>query len=116
MLGQKFYEESLKREVVFLVQSGQLSKEEARRKYGIKGHSIILKWICKFEGSDPRYQILMDYSKSDKKELIKRIRELERQLEDEKIRSYGYSRMIDIAEEQLKIPIRKKPDTKQSGK
>lgn len=116
MKGQRFYEESLKREVIALVQSGQLSKEEARRKYGIRGHSIILKWISKFEGTDPQIKVLMDCSKSDKKELIKRIRELERQLEDEKIRSFGYSRMIDIAEEQLKISIRKKPDTKQSGK
>ena len=49
-------------------------------------------------------------------ELEKRIKELERQLEDEQIRSFGYSKMIDIAEDQLNISIRKKPDTKQSKK
>ncbi len=111
-----YYSESLKREIVFQVQSGQISKEEARRKYGIKGYTTILKWIRKFEGSDPYLQSLMDYNKSDKKELIKRIKELERKLEDEQIRSFGYSKMIDIAEDQLKVPIRKKPDTKQSKK
>ena len=111
-----YYSESLKREIVFQVQSGQISKEEARRKYGIGGSTTVLKWIRKFEGSDPYLQSLMDYSKSDKKELIKRIKELERKLEDEQIRSFGYSKMIDIAEEQLKVPIRKKPDTKQSKK
>lgn len=116
MSGLNYYNESLKREVLFEVQSGQISKEEARRKYGIKGHSTILKWIRKFEGSDPHYQSIMDYSKSEKKELIKRIKELERKLEDEQIRSFGYSKMIDIAEEQLKVSIRKKPDTKQSKK
>ena len=116
MTGLNYYSESLKREVIFLVQSGQTSKEEARRKYGIKGHSTILKWIRKFEESDPQFQSLMDYSKSDKKDLIKRIKELERKLEDEEIRSFGYSKMIDIAEERLKVPIRKKPDTKQSKK
>jgi translation initiation factor 2B subunit (eIF-2B alpha/beta/delta family) len=56
----------------------------------------------------------MDYKKSDKDELIKRIRELERQLEDEQMRSFGLSKMIDIAEDQLKISIRKKSATKQS--
>ena len=116
MTGLITYSESLKRAVVLEVKSQQISKEEARRKYGIKGHSTILKWIRKFEGSDPLLQSLMDYSNSDKKELIKRIKELERQLEDEQIRSFGYSKMIDIAEEQLKVPIRKKPDTKQSKK
>ena len=116
MSGYKIYEESLKREVILLVQSGQISKEEARRRYGIRGHATILNWIRKFEGSDPHLQSLMDYSKSDKKELIKRIKELERKLEDEQIRSFGYSKMIDIAEDRLKVPIRKKPDTKQSKK
>jgi cell division septum initiation protein DivIVA len=56
----------------------------------------------------------MDYKKSDKEALIKRIKELERKLEDEQIRSEGLSKMIDIAEEQLKITIRKKSSTKQS--
>jgi len=116
MTGLKTYSESLKREIVFQVQSGQISKEEARRKYGIGGSSTVLKWIRKFEGSDPHLQSIMDYNKSDKKELIKRIKELERKLEDEQIRSFGYSKMIDIAEERLKVPIRKKPDTKQSKK
>ena len=56
----------------------------------------------------------MDYKKSDKETLIKRIKELERKLEDEQIRSEGLSKMIDIAEDQLKISIRKKSVTKQS--
>ena len=56
----------------------------------------------------------MDYKKENKDGLIKRIKELERQLEDEKIRAEGYSKMIDIAEGQLNISIRKKSTTKQS--
>ena len=116
MTGQKFFSDSLKRKVVFQVQSGQITQAEANFKYGIKGHSTILKWIRKFEGSDPDFQSYMDYNKSDKKDLIKRIKELERQLEDEQIRSFGYSKMIDIAEERLKVSIRKKIDTKQSKK
>ena len=110
-----FYEESVKREVVHLVQSGQISKEGARRRYEIHGHATILNWIRKFEESDPQ-QSSMEYNKADKKDLIKRIKELERQLKDEQIRSFGYNKMIDIAEEQLNITIRKKPDTKQSKK
>jgi len=112
----KLYSESLKREVVREVQQGRISKEEAKRKYGIPGHGTVLNWIRKFEESGPHYDPMKDYSKLDKQALIKRIKELERQLEDEQIRSFGYSKMIDIAEEQLKVPIRKKPDTKQSKK
>lgn len=114
MKGNKSYSESLKREVVRELKLGNISKEEARRKYDIKGHSALSKWIRKFDVKPTDYRKLMDYKKSDKEALIKRIRELERQLEDEQIRAEGLSKMIDIAEEQLKITIRKKSTTKQS--
>jgi transposase len=114
MRGNKTYSESLKREVVRELKLGNLSKKEARRKYEIKGHSALLKWIRKFDDKATDNQKLMDYKKSDKDALIKRIKELERQLEDEQIRAEGLPKMIDIAEEQLKITIRKKSTTKQS--
>jgi transposase-like protein len=116
MKGNKYYSDSFKREVVREVLAGHLSKEEARRKYNIKGGAAVLYWIRKFADQDQLKNPDMDYKKSDKRDLIKRIKELERQLEDEQIRSYGYSKMIDIAEDQLKVSIRKKPDTKQSKK
>lgn len=114
MKGYNFYSESLKREVVREVKSGLISKAEAKRKYGIRGCGCIIKWIRKFEGKLPDNRKVMDYKKSDKDALIKRIKELERQLEDEQIRSFGLSKMIDIAEDQLNISIRKKSVTKQS--
>lgn len=56
--------------------------------------------------------------KTDKQEsatnqaLEQRIKELERLLEDEQLRSEAYGRMIAIAEQEYKIPIRKKSNTK----
>jgi transposase-like protein len=114
MKGRKFYSDSIKREVIREVKSGFLSNIEARRKYDIPGSSTIMGWIRKFDGETTNYRRIMDYKKSDNKALIKRIKELERKLEDEQIRSEGLSKMIDIAEEQLKITIRKKSATKQS--
>jgi transposase len=114
MKGNKFYSNSFKREVVREINSGLISKAEARRKYDIRGSSLIISWIRNFDGKITDNRSIMDYKKSDKELLIKRIKELERQLEDEQIRSEGLSKMIDIAEEQLKITIRKKSTTKQS--
>jgi len=116
MITYNDYTDSLRFEIVRKIQTGQITKAEACRIYCIKSHSTISNWIRKFERSDSYLQIPMKYNNSDKKELIKRIKELERQLEDEQIRSVGYSKMIDIAEEQLKVSIRKKPGTKQSKK
>ena len=38
--------------------------------------------------------------------------ELKKQLEETQIKAEGYNLMIDIAEKQFNIPIRKKPGTK----
>lgn len=110
----KLYDESLKLSVISEYKNGLISKSALARKYGIKSSYTITNWIRKL--AEEPFSPTMDYSKSDKKDLIKRIKELERQLEDEQIRSFGYSKMIDIAEDQLNLSIRKKPDTKQSKK
>ena len=53
-----------------------------------------------------------DKPKKSKAELEKRIKELQNQLLDSQLKEEAYRRMIDIAEKELKISIRKKPDTK----
>lgn len=45
-------------------------------------------------------------------ELKQRIKELEQQLETARLKAEGFEIMIDIAEKELNIPIRKKSDTK----
>lgn len=114
MTGLKFYSEALKRRAIQEVLSGNISRREANRRYGIKGHSTISKWICNLEVHDPFNNLIMDNEKFSKDDLIKRIKELEDRLESEKLRSDGLSKMIDIAENLLKISIRKKSGTKQS--
>lgn len=51
-------------------------------------------------------------STQDPKELQKQIKELQRQLEDARLKEEGYKLMIELAEKEYKIPIRKKPNTK----
>jgi hypothetical protein len=45
-------------------------------------------------------------------QLKKRIKELENQLEDTEMKAIAFSTMIDLAENEFKIPIRKKSNTK----
>ncbi len=49
---------------------------------------------------------------TDPKELLKRIEELQKELELSRLKAEGYELMIEIAEKELNIPIRKKSDTK----
>lgn len=117
------FSESLKLSIINRVSTGLISKEEARRRYGIKGKSLILDWqrnyqkygLCSLNLKTD--YILLKAPKPNQPELAQedlkaRIKQLERQLEDEQLRSEAYSRMIDFAEKELNIPIRKKSSTK----
>lgn len=115
------YSDEFKLAVTNEVLSGLLTKEEARRKYSIKGKSAILKWMRKFGLAEqkalPPYFAHMKPEKDKENAVLKaKIRDLERALEDAKLKAELYSKMIDIAERDLDISIRKKPSTKQSGK
>ena len=55
-------------------------------------------------------------TESEKKKLEKqqqRIKELEKKLEEAQIKNITLETLIDVAEKELKIPIRKKPGAKQ---
>jgi transposase len=118
------FSESFKLGVVEQVNKGILSKAEANRRYGIKGKSSILLWQRNYQKygrcsvtlvTDNPMPLMSKKSSQPgpaEKELHARIKELERLLEDEQLRSEAYSRVIDIAEKEFNIPIRKKRSTK----
>lgn len=115
------YSNAFKLRVIEEVLKGQLSKEQAQRKHGIRGKSAILNWMRKFGLSEQtrlpdNFERMKEEKETDKESLNKRIKDLERALEEAQLKAEGYSRMIDIAERELKIKIRKKPSTKQSEK
>lgn len=94
------------------------------RKYNLTSHSLIHDWLRKLgylPGRNRRSQVvyigLENYSLVDKKQdktkvELSEIAALKKELEDAKLLAEGYRRMIEIAETELKIPIRKKPNTK----
>jgi ribosomal protein L29 len=57
-----------------------------------------------------------DMQELSKEELEKKVKDLEKQLSYEKMKSEAFDTMINIAERELKISIRKKLNTKQSKK
>lgn len=58
------------------------------------------------------YALQTDNHDKDPVELQRRIKELERRLEAAQLSAEGYELMIEIAEKEFKIPIRKKSVTK----
>ena len=115
--NRSFYSTSFKLGVVRRVAMGELTKEQARLEYGIPSNSAIVEWMRKFGYcSDPHKQPLMakTIDNMDAKELKKKVLQLEKQLQNERIRSQLYQTMIDVAERELGIAIRKTSDTNPS--
>jgi transposase len=121
----QYFSEEFKRKVIDQVSSGLMNKKEASLRYGIKGNSLIVNWQRNYEkygrcclalASDLTLSELKTKKPSSQtmapEELQAKIDQLERKLEDEQLRSEAYQRIIDIAEKEFKIPIRKKPNTK----
>lgn len=108
------FSEEFKRKVAAEVVSGSLSKEEARRVYDIRGKSAVTDWV-RYYGStlwgDPAATIALQAMSKEQhsvEELLRKITLLQEQLQQEKNRAGLYETMLTLAEQQLKIPIRKK--------
>jgi transposase-like protein len=97
------------------------------RKYDLSCHSLIHDWLRKLgylPGRNRRTHAayidlqtptaLTKKTNKDKElsEEQKQMKLLQKELEDARLLAEGYRRIIEIAEQELKIPIRKKPNTK----
>jgi transposase-like protein len=121
---QKDYTMSFKLSVVQEVESGLLSVTQAKNKYGIQGRSTVLLWLRKYGNFDWENQSPSSMSKTPEQKLLEleaKVRLLEKQknrLEDQLKRSDDkaiiFDMMIDIAEKEYNIPIRKNSSPEQS--
>ena len=124
------YSEKLKRKVIEEYLRKGCTKMDLVRKYKIRSKSGITTWMQELGYEDVSRKMyyfevlnratLMAGKKSKKQKapvseqaaLLEKIKLLELKLEEEKLRSEMYSRMVEIAEKDLNIPIRKKYNTK----
>ena len=122
---RQMFDESFKRKVIEEYFETGCTKMELLKKYNIHFKSAIQTWMRKLgytEGNSkqkPKFGKIIspalpttNTTNENNEELKKRIRDLERLLLDEKLRCEAYQRIIDKAEKELKISIRKKPSTK----
>ncbi len=110
---QRDYTFSFKLSVVSLVEKGEMSYKQAQDVYGIQGKSTVLTWLRKHGSQDWSSQTLS--MKSNSKETpAQKIKRLEKELSNERIKTKVLNKMIDISDEQYGTSIRKKFLPKQS--
>ncbi len=115
------YTEAFKRHVVGEVETGRIRQSEANRRYGILGHSTILKWCrkygrLKFKRSSGTKRMVMEERDIELLRLRNEIHELKQELEAARIKNVVLETLVDVAERELHIPIRKKYGAKRSGR
>jgi transposase len=81
------------------------------RELGYEDEKRVNTFISNRELMSKKKEVLSD-QEIENLQLQKRISELERQLKDAELKAIAFSTMVDIAEREFKIPIRKKLNTK----
>jgi transposase-like protein len=102
--GRSFfrYSEPFKLHVVSEIESGQLTIESARRRYGIKGGETIQKWLRRYGKNHLLGKVVRVERPEEKdrvKELESKVRELESALAQSQVKLFAYESLVDVAEE-----------------
>ena len=117
MEAQKTISKAEKRWLVREIQAGRMTVGEAREHIAHiskEPSSLIRKWQKQFcVEIDFTLPVMTEKEKAKLEEARKRVRQLEKQLEDAQMKNIALETMIDLAEEKLKITIRKKSGPKQ---
>lgn len=111
---QRDYSIGFKLRIVSQVENGDYTYKQAQKEYGIQGRSTVLVWLRRYgnlEWSKPKLYT-MHNSKETPAQKIKR---LEKELADEKLKTKVLNTMIDISDKEYGTQIRKKFSSQQSS-
>ena len=118
----KKFSNQVKRSIVRAVESKRLSIKEARMTYSIRSASTIRKWMKQFQQEIDDLAIVNESGMKKKKpaqgnstDNNQDIKALQKALAEAQLKVAALNTLIDVAEEQLNINIRKKPGAKQSN-
>lgn len=106
--SQRDYSMGFKMSVVSQVEKGELTYKQAQKQYGIQGRSTVLVWLRKHGSLDWNRLKIHSYLSKMKETPSQKIKRLERELEDEKLRNLILNKAIDISDGQYGTSIRKK--------
>jgi transposase-like protein len=121
---QRDYSISLKLQIVKEIERGKLSISQARKSYGIQSRSTVVNWLRKYGNFDWENQTPSHMPKTPEQrimELEAKVRLLEKQktfLEQQAFvsdkKAILFDMMIDLAEKEYQIDIRKNSPPEQS--
>jgi transposase-like protein len=114
---QRKFSEDFKKSIVHEFECGKFSVLQLERLHNIS-NSLIYNWIYKYSTSNEKGQRIVemkDSSTQKLKALEQKIKDLERTVGQKQIMIDYLEKMIDIANEELKVDIKKNLNTPQSN-
>jgi transposase len=121
---QKDYSHALKLQVVGQIERGELSTHQAKKQYGIQARSTVVQWLRKYGNFDWENQTPSNMPKSPEQKIMEleaKVKLLEKQkafLEQQAhvsdSKAIIFDMMIDLAEKEYQIDIRKNSPPGQS--
>jgi transposase-like protein len=112
------YSFAFKRKVFQLVMSGQESVISVSHRFGIGGSMTVYKWIKQFQDATLHQKTTLSMASSHIAKKKTTLSLLEQQQQDElemlRLKVLAYETLIDVAEKELGISIKKKSSAKQS--
>ena len=119
MGGQSKYGQAFRDQVARDYESGDLSYRQIAEKYDLPSRELPKWWVRSYRKKAVIEVIsitpMTAKEKQEQQALKKQIADLQKRLADAELRALATDTMIDVAEEQLGIEIRKKSGTKQSN-
>ena len=112
------YSNLQKRTIVTAIEQGRMSIKEAQTAYNIKTEKLIRSWLTQFKTEKVELCIVTEPAMAKKLTPISAAQAevLQKALEEAEMKIKALNTLIDVAEEQLKIDIRKKSGARQSSK
>lgn len=110
---QSDYPLPFKLQVIRQIEGGEMTYIQAQKYYGIQGKSTVLVWLRKYGTLDWSHPLKVHMATS-KETPAQRIKRLEKELADEKLKNKVLNTMIDISDKQYGTSIRKNFSPKQS--
>lgn len=121
---QKDYTLSLKLQIVQQIEQGKLSTTVAQRMYGIQARSTLVSWLRKFGNFDWENQTPSNMAKTPEQKIMEleakvKLLEKQRSFLEQQVnvadkKAIIFDMMIDLAEKEYQIDIRKNSPPEQS--
>jgi len=117
-MKRRSYSNLQKRTIVTAIEQGRLTIKDAKTAYNVRNEKTIRGWLDQYKSEKVEICIEKTISMAKKNPLSEDIEKeaLQKALQDAELKIKALNTLIDVAEEQLKIEIRKKSGAKQSRK